>query len=126
MTEETSRFFHGGPRGLRVGEYILPPSETGNRGLHDYGTGKVARFDRVYLTSNSLAARFFAALYPTSRGGCVYEVEPAGELVDDPDCTMGGLSFECERARIVAVLPLSSSAVRRIRAQVAHLNERSA
>jgi hypothetical protein len=79
----------------------------------------VARADRVYLTSSRDAARFFAAMYPTNRGGCVYEVEPVGELAHDPDCDEVGLSFEAPRARIVAVHELSTSAVNRIRAQVA-------
>jgi rifampin ADP-ribosylating transferase len=58
------------------------------------------RHDRVYVTTDKVAAVMFAALHPS--GGSVYVVEPIGELIPDPDCDLPGLSFECERARILS------------------------
>jgi hypothetical protein len=55
----------------------------------------------VYVTAAREVARAYAALYPD---GALYEVEPVGELVADPDCAAVGVSWECERARVVRVV----------------------
>lgn len=88
---------------MRVGMMILPPSVTGARSTRDWGVKK-CRPDRVYITTSDKAALVFAAMHPTDNG-TVYEVEPIGEVVADPDCdpTTEFESFECERARIVKV-----------------------
>ncbi len=106
-----SKYFHGGIPGLEVGEHILPPSKTHTRNTLQ-GYGSVGRKDMVYLTTELASARMFAAGHPSGRG-CVYEVKPDGALYQDPDCNEPGLSFMCERATIVRVLPMSSSARRR-------------
>ena len=108
-------YWHGGPRGLRRGDYILPPSKTGTRNtLASYGTvaSGLARLDRVYVTNERIAAVMYASGLPGL--GCVYEVEPVGDLTPDPDCNKPGLSWECERALIVGVYPVSKKTVRKV------------
>jgi hypothetical protein len=100
------RFFHGGHPGLKPGDLILPPATTGTgRTLAEYseqlaGSGHVRR-DRVYLTTGRDVAKVYAAFYPD---GALYEVEPDGEMVPDPDCTVPGVSFECPAARVLRVI----------------------
>lgn len=105
----TTRYYHGGQKGLKAGDFIQPPNETNVRHtLFEYGTGAagVARRDRVYATPDHHCAVMYAALHPS--GGAVYEVEPVGTLEPDPDCTEPGLSWACDRARIVMARGLSA------------------
>jgi hypothetical protein len=99
-------YYHGGKGGLRVGMFILPPALTGAASTASYGAEKVCRRDRVYVTTSDAAALLFGALHYSMKG-CVYEVEPIGELVTDPDANADAdgafISFECERARILKV-----------------------
>jgi hypothetical protein len=67
------RYFHGGNRGRKVGEYILPPSYTGSKSASDFGAQKVHRKDRVYVSTDLTDAQLFAASHPEP---IVYEVEP--------------------------------------------------
>ena len=92
-----TKYYHGGPIGRAPGAFILPPAITGGRSLADYGAAAVCRRDRVYVTSSYTGALLYAAGH---KRGVVYEVEPIGELVPDPDCTLSGLSFECEKAKV--------------------------
>lgn len=89
-------FYHGGPPGLTD---LLPPSVTGAESSAKSGNYMV-RADRVYVTTSLMAAEMYAALSPSMRG-VVYEVEPIGVLEHDPDCDTPGLSFQCERARVI-------------------------
>lgn len=106
-------YWHGGQSGLVVGDHLLSPEETGFR--HFSGSFMNAdemqrsgyRRDRVYLVTIRAAAVMYAALHPS--GGCLYEVEPEGALEPDPDCTEPGMSWMCERARIVGVHRLARS-----------------
>lgn len=93
-------YFHGGNRGLRVGDFILPSSETGRLSTSDIIPNQVHRRDRVYITPDKSAASLYASVHvlPT-----VYEVSPEGDLEPDPDCFAPGLSSACQRAKIVAV-----------------------
>ena len=93
------RYFHGGNRGLKVGDCILPPSETGRASASDFGAQIVHRKDRVYVTTSLDDAQFFAS---GGQNPIVYEVEPEGEPAPDPDCS-SGVSFTCPRAKIIAV-----------------------
>jgi hypothetical protein len=54
-----ARYFHGGNRGLKVGDHILPPSETGRDSASDFGARKVHRKDRVYVSTRLSDAEFF-------------------------------------------------------------------
>ncbi|WNG62759.1 hypothetical protein F0U59_23335 [Archangium gephyra] len=97
-----------------VGEYILPPTVTGTCfTLSAYVGEEESRAgyqpNRVYLTSEAEVAERFAAMYPG--GGWVYRVVPEGQLELDPDVATSGLSWACERARVVEVVPLTPERV---------------
>ncbi|MGE5543859.1 MAG: hypothetical protein ACM3UW_02710 [Bacillota bacterium] len=104
MSKE-KRFYHGGIPGLNKGDILLPPCITGKSTLLEYSKkidqNSVQRSDRVYITTDKQAADMYAMVYPH---GDTYKVSPIGELEDDPDCLEDGLSYQCEKARIVAVL----------------------
>ena len=113
-------YFHGGPRGLWVGDALVPAdalptaaNETLTGIAAEMGAADIARRDRVYVTVAFTAAAMFAALRPTP--GVVYEVEPVGALEHDPDTNESGLSFMCERATVRRVHFLTPKQVRRVR-----------
>ncbi len=110
-------YWHGGQRGLRLGERILPPSVTRVRlTTQEYarraGLDLPARPDRVYVTTSRDAALLYAALHPSR--GWVYQVAPDGELEPDPDCSTPGLSFACPSARIVRVMKVRGRLARQV------------
>ena len=94
-------YWHGGPAGLPRGSFILPAEVTKSRSLSEYGAAGIHRRDRVYLTTSQAAAMLYAA---GQRRGAIYQCEPIGTLEPDPDCNMPGLSWQCEKARIIRVL----------------------
>jgi len=103
------RYYHGGVPNLRIGNMILPPTITGAASCSDFGANSVHRRDRVYVCDRKEGAMLFAAGHP-SGNGCVYEVEPLGDLTQDPDVTdIDGFSYECERARVLRVFKLTPS-----------------
>lgn len=98
------RYFHGGVPGLVRGDLLLPPAATGTERTLTADVldmGGTARLDRVYVTTGREVARVYAALRPD---GALYEVEPVGELVADPDCRVAGVSYEVPAARVVRVV----------------------
>lgn len=103
-----TRYFHGGVRGLRKGDKILPPSQTGNKTLLEYAREidpkGDQRDDRIYLTTSKKWARVYASVIPR---GDVYEVIPDGELEHDPDCLEEGLSFQCISGTVKRVVEMS-------------------
>ena len=90
-------YYHASKRGLKI---ILPPSVTGAVSTASYGAASVCRRDRVYITTSWELAHWFAAMSPHKSVG-IYEVEPIGDIVHDPDCAAQNLSYECEQARII-------------------------
>lgn len=104
-------YYHAGPVGLRE---ILPPTETGAVSTASYGAGAVCRRDRVYVTTDLLAAVGFASLLPPRGAGAVYEVAPLNPR-PDPDCNMPGLSFEAERARVLGRVQVTGKMLKRAR-----------
>lgn len=102
-------YFHGGFPGLRPGDQLLPPDESGtDHRLSAYAAelgapAHATRTDVVYLTTGRDVARAYAAFYPD---GALYRVEPAGELEPDPDPdnSVPGLSWQCPRAVVAAVI----------------------
>ena len=106
-----TRYFHGGNRGLKVGDYILPPSETGHGSTSDFGAQTVHRKDRVYVSTALTDAQLFAS---GNHNPIVYEVEPEGELAPDPDCT-SGVSFSCPKARVIAIRKISGKRIKKAR-----------
>jgi hypothetical protein len=100
------RYFHGGNRNLQVGEYILPPLETGVTGM----AHPLCRRDRVYVTPDIVDARFYASAAPNP---VVYEVVPDGEIEPDPDCNRPGGSFVCPRAKIIAIQKIPGKVIKK-------------
>jgi hypothetical protein len=110
-SKPVTRYFHGGNRGLKVGGYILPPSETGRSSASDFGAEKVHRKDRVYLSTRQADAEFFAS---ASHEPVVYEVEPEGAVEPDPDC-ISGVSFACHKAKIISVHKIAGKTIKKHR-----------
>lgn len=109
---DAERYYHGGPAGRRLLDWILPPSVTGAVSTQDVGpvslrerAASVHRRDRVYVTPNSTAALMFASAHSDP---CVYEVVPDGTLEPDPDCSDPSLSFACSRAQVVRIVRVSA------------------
>jgi rifampin ADP-ribosylating transferase len=109
--QSVARYFHGGHRGLKVGDYILPPSETGRSSVSDFGAQSVHRKDRVYVTASQGDAEFFAS---ASREPVVYEVKPEGQLEPDPDC-ISSVSFACPKAKIISIHKMSGKTIKKHR-----------
>lgn len=102
MQGASTKYFHGGIGTLRIGMMVKPPCETGAPTTADYGAEKVCRRDRIYISSSKNAAAIFALMSPCGNGA-VYEVEPIGAIEPDPDCSDPTLSFQCERAKVLAI-----------------------
>lgn len=114
------RWLHGGPPGLKPGQFLLPPAITGR----ESGAERALRWgidvraegmepdrhlsDRVYLTRELTHAREKAgAIALTGLGpyGTVYEAIPACPQPDpDFETDFPGLSVECPFALIVAIV----------------------
>jgi len=94
------RYYHGGPRGLRE---VLPAAISGAASTADmsFNNGVCLR-EKAYVTTNYAAAIMFAAVHDVPT---VYEVEPVNPT-PDPDCSVPGLAYECDRARIIRKLPV--------------------
>lgn len=90
------KYFHGSRRGLVKGNFILPPSITKAKSTASFGN-HLCDQNQVYVTTDFNAA----CLYAAGVNGDVYEVEPIGELRHDPDCNVPGLSYSCDRARVL-------------------------
>lgn len=108
-------YYHGGAPDLKM---ILPPNMTGAKSTAEYGAAKVCNTDKVYITTDPMAAQVFAAFHPSMRG-TVYIVEPEGKIEDDPDCDQKGLSFQCNKAKVVAAKQLDFLIAKTIRGMMA-------
>ncbi|WP_439947236.1 hypothetical protein [Streptomyces sp. BBFR109] len=99
------KYFHGGIPGLKPGQLVLPPTTTGTgRTLAEHSEqlgGEHVRRDRVYLAASRDVAKAYAAFYPD---GALYAVEPRGHVEPDPDCSLPGLSWQCEAAEVLTVV----------------------
>jgi hypothetical protein len=109
----TKRYYHGGDGGLQVGDYILPPNDTGKDNM--VGLNLLRREDRVYITKDITGAMFFAS---RSKNPIVYEVAPVGDLESDPDHKKPGISFACPKAKINALYNVPEAVVRANRMQM--------
>lgn len=97
----STTYYHGGLPGRQRGTLLLPPSFTRVKSLSQYGASAVHRMDRVYVTTDRAAALLYAAAV---RRGLIYEVEPLGLIEPDPDCDLPGLSWQCEKARVIRII----------------------
>lgn len=85
-------WYHGGAAGLRPGDWILPPAETG---------AVTYPFDRedVWLTISLQEA----VVWAVAAGGWVYRVRPEGTTT--PAAERGAGAARCDRAEVLAVIP---------------------
>ena len=122
MGEKKVTYFHGGNRGLHVGDFILPPSETGVTCMaHAHH-----RKDRAYITPDIVDANFYAS-DPDHDHPVVYVVKPIGEIEPDPDCNRPGGSFTCEKAEIIAIRSIPGKVIKKARkAMIRHMHEMEA
>jgi hypothetical protein len=112
------RYYHGGDGGLNVGDYILPPNDTGKDNM--IGLNPLRRKDRVYVTKDVAGAMFFASRSSTPT---VYEVAPEGVIEDDPDHKTKGVSFACPKAKIIGFYNIPDVVIRRNRLMMAAASE---
>lgn len=107
------KYYHGGDDDIRVGEYVLPPSITGKKSTADMPIkgASVCSKQKVYVTTSYEAAMMFAC---SQRNPMVYMVEPEN-LEHDPDCSVQGLSYSCDKARVIAKARPQKSLVKQIR-----------
>jgi hypothetical protein len=110
MNEKKVTYFHGGNRGLQVGDYILPQSETGA----EYAPHELHRKDRAYITPSIDAANFYGSK-PWHKNPVVYVVKPEGEIEADPDCNVPGGSFACQKARVIAIKKIPGKVIKKHR-----------
>jgi rifampin ADP-ribosylating transferase len=73
------------------------------------------RKDRVYVTTELNTAKFFAAGNSALSEPAVYEVEPVGDLEEDADRKEPGLSFACEKAKILSVHKVAGKDIKKAR-----------
>lgn len=103
--ESEKVYYHGGLPWRTRGSFLLPPNFTKVRSmarlLKEEADGVVLREDRVFVTTSREAALMFACGW---RRGVIYEVEPVGDLEPDPDCSQPGLSWQCEKARVLRII----------------------
>lgn len=112
--------WHGGAPGRKVGDGLLPPSETKFWPTNAHLTGKPKKgkvrsykSTKVYATTDREFAEVWAIMYTqdTARpgDGLVYEVELDSPAID-PDFATAGVCFEAPRGKIVgAGAPVTSS-----------------
>ncbi len=105
------KYFHGGVPDLRPGDSVWSAAKL-KLNFH-YRNSAVIRQPRydpdfVYLTSHLGTARAYAARYLTQFGqrrpGTVYEVEPVGAVLVDPDYGGSEMFVMASHARVVSVV----------------------
>lgn len=107
-------YYHGGAPDIQIGGFILPPQETGQPSSASFGASGVCKKNKVYITTSKEAALIYAACHPSNRG-CVYVVKPVGDMAHDEDCTLEGLSYEVDYAKVVEKIRMKHKDRLRIR-----------
>ncbi|MHA4731227.1 hypothetical protein [Ensifer adhaerens] len=96
-----------------VGQFVLPPAKTRAPSTARFGAAGVCDPSKVYVSTDAGGAMIYAAVHFSGRGK-LYEVEPVGELKPDPDARVDGLSFACDRARVLRVIRLKGKTIKRV------------
>jgi hypothetical protein len=106
--------WHGGKPGLKVGDWLLPPDETGfewTSAAINKDAGLLNpnyRSDRVYATTDRNLASAFAGYWTREPrrpgGGWLYEVELEDGEDDSDFPSLVGVSYQARRGRIIAVV----------------------
>lgn len=104
MTARRTRYWHGGAPGLRVGSVLRPADQLAPdvRRL-----GLAGDNSKVFVTTDTRLARYYASSLRAAGlhgWGTLYNVQPRGPLVPDPDLAGFNVSWACESAKIVAVV----------------------
>jgi hypothetical protein len=106
------RLWHGGAPGLRAGDALLPPSQTGaysraTISLEEGLTDIAQRPDLVYATTDRDFARAWAGLHTTDGqtfgGGALYRVELVNPEPDEDLLSLPGVSFQAQSGVVLAV-----------------------
>ena len=100
-------YWHGGRPGLRVGD-VLTPGKASLHALRTYAERQAEYPPGVFVTSDRQFARGWASTYGVRHGGgqrgSLYQVQPDGELLRDPDYLIGpAVSWHCSTAVITRV-----------------------
>lgn len=106
-------YFHGGYGQLKVGDFVLPPLQSKSPSLARFGAHAVCDRSKVYVCTMLEGALLYACMHHSGCGK-VYEVEPIGELVEDPDARIEGFSFACDRARVIRVIRVKGKTIKNI------------
>ena len=72
---------------------------------------------RIHVTTSQAAALLYAA---GVNRGVIYECEPVGDIEPDPDCSMPGLSWQCEKARVIRCIKPKARDIETARAVLLH------
>ncbi|RVL05139.1 hypothetical protein CN151_10880 [Sinorhizobium meliloti] len=111
------RYFHGGFGGLTVGQFVLPPAKTRAPSTARFGAASVCNTNKVYLCTDMDGALVYACMHFSGRGK-VYEVEPIGDLTLDPDAKVAGISFECDKARVLRVIRVPGKTIKLVQREM--------
>ncbi|PDT55073.1 hypothetical protein [Sinorhizobium americanum] len=111
------RYFHGGFGGLTVGQFVLPPAKTKAPSTARFGAAGVCNTSKVYVCTDMDGALVYACMHYSGRGK-VYEVEPIGELMPDPDARVPGISFECDKARVLRVFRVPGKTIKQVQREM--------
>lgn len=110
MAPESFRWFHGSQHEIAAGHFVLPRSETG-RTSGVWAAGQIPspayRKDRVYVLQATHERNVIGRFGFVGRDRFVYEVQPVGEPVVDPELP-GLSSFMCSRALVLNCVWLPS------------------
>jgi hypothetical protein len=104
------RFYHGGvPEPEVQGRLLVSAARLGMKKSHENPMFAPPPYDpaHLYLTTHLGSALGFAARYRDAFGrtqpGDVYEVEPIGSVLPDPDYGLSDVFWMCAQARIVRI-----------------------
>lgn len=95
---DETKWYHGGRIGLQVGDILVPGTQTG---LHSGRTPK----PHVYVSPSFDIAFQYANRFTGQ--GCVYRVQPIGEI--QADISLPEYQFHCQSARIMEVVKEGAS-----------------
>jgi len=108
------KMFHGSTVKLNVGDYLLPPSETGvkPRAHPDIDANEFNNTNYVYLTSKLEDARGYGSdVVKPGQKIYIYEVEPSDDVEEDPENEIFGVEggFRSRKAKIKKIVATLTS-----------------
>ena len=108
------KLFHGSTVKLNVGDYLLPPSETGvkPRAHPDIDAVEFNNTNYVYLTSKLEDAQGYGSdVVKPGQKIYIYEVEPSADVEEDPENEIFGVEggFRSRKAKIKKIVATLTS-----------------